>query len=384
MDQQKAITVNIVNRSYPPNSGMTGESAAELAAYLLDKGIQINALHVDADYRKGTVQKKTIGNSHKIKTFYNGKNKFLRLFSNLYEGISILRKSQSLKPDVTICMTEPPLLNICAALIFKKKQKWILWSMDLFPEALSSGRIVTTSGFIYNFLDRIVLKNKPWHIISLGEYQTRYLQNKFGADVTFTNLPCGIYKETSEGSMNPPSWAENKTKIIFGYCGNIGEAHSTEFITSFIDTLNPERHKLVLALYGSKAKEVLAYAEGKPGVEILGFVNRVDMKYIDVHLASLKKEWVNVCVPSKAVSSVCCGSALLYDGDAESDNWHLLQRAGWRLREENLNEEIASLLKTLDRATVEQKKSEAVKLAEELNEMKNAAFHQIYSKITSL
>jgi hypothetical protein len=384
MDDQKAITVNIINRNYPPNPGITGESAAELAAFLKEKGLRINVIHVDAEYQKNGQALKPIGNSYPIKTFYNGKNKFLRLFSNLYESIRLLRKSRSLKPTLTICMTEPPLLSVCAAMMLPKKEKWILWAMDLYPEALSAGKIITMDHWIYKMVDSVVKKNKPDHIIALGDHQANYLKSKF-SDLDVTVLPCGIY-DLPPGSFSRPHWACEEKKIILGYCGNLGEAHSDEFVFSVINNLNPAKHKLILAVYGSKAQKVLQYAKGKPAVEIVEFVKRSELGYIDVHLASLHDDWVNVCVPSKTVSSVCSGSAFLYYGKNDSDNWQLLKEAGWLLSNESTDDLEVGVAALLDQITtsIPEKKRAAGYVADRLHKMKKDAFERIYSKIVYL
>lgn len=382
MDEQKAITVNIVNRNYPPHAGITGESAAELASYLLERGIVVNIIHVDAVYRKEGTPQQPVGNSYKIKTFYNGKIKMIRLLSNLYEGVALLRKSQSLGPDLTICMTEPPLLSVCAAMLFTRKDKWVLWSMDLFPEALAAGKIISKANCLYRFLDYIVKNNKPHHVIGLGNFQINYMRQKFGSKMTFTKLPCGIFKLETMGASGPiPSWAMAPSKIILGYCGNLGEAHSYEFIISVIKNLDPEKHKFILAPYGSKAKKVLDFATGRSGVEIVTFVKKCELKYIDVHLASLKQDWVNVCVPSKTVSSVSSGSAFLYFGSEESDNWDLLKDAGWLLPPEtDFNQSVKEFFEQLD-STIGEKKLAAFRLIPQLQQIKQDAFLSIYRHI---
>ena len=70
----------IINRNYPPQKGITGHSANELAKYLLRKGLDIAVVHVDGEYAGGgQLESKVFGEVFSVKTFYNGKNKFLRL-----------------------------------------------------------------------------------------------------------------------------------------------------------------------------------------------------------------------------------------------------------------------------------------------------------------
>lgn len=381
-----AVRVNIINRNYPPHAGVTGESAAELAEYLTKAGLAVNVLYVDAEYRKGGPALAAIGSIFTVRTFYNGKNKLLRLFSNIYESVRLLRLSKRLNPDVTICMTEPPLLSVCAAVMLPRKHPWILWSMDLYPEALAASHLVSTKNPVYRVLDRIVRTRSPHHVIGLGAYQIAFLAQKFDDRVGFTSLPCGIYADDFERDpQRAPEWSKVDSRLILGYCGNIGEAHSVEFLASVVDNLDAAQHRLILAVYGSRARAVLDYAVGKPGVEIVDFVRRDELKYIDIHLASLKAEWINVCVPSKTVSSVCSGSAFLYHGEPESDNWGLLKDAGWILTKDggDLGDRIR---KWLDESpdSLQTRRKAARRLANQLIEMKRSAMASILSTVLAL
>jgi len=148
----------------------------------------------------------------------------------------------------------------------------------------------------------------------------------------------------------------------------------------FIDSINPDKHRLVLALYGTKADLVRAHAANKPGIIIVKSVPRNQLGFIDVHLVSLVKSWTHVAVPSKAVSSVCSGSPIAFCGDPTSDNWQLLQEAAWFIPLENGRKEaIAKLLNDITMEEVQQKKSAASKKAADLQ----ALIIQSYDTIAS-
>jgi hypothetical protein len=92
---------------------------------------------------------------------------------------------------------------------------------------------------------------------------------------------------------------------------------------------DPARFALVLALYGSGAEAVRARLQDAPHVTWAERLGHDELLHADVHLASLRPEWSHVCVPSKAVSSICLGRPVLFVGAPESDVWHLTHRAGW-------------------------------------------------------
>ena len=383
MDQKKEITVNIINRNYPPYRGITGESASELAEFLSNKGIKINVVHVAADYSGSPDVHRGAGTRYVIKTFYNGKNVLLRLLSSLYEGFRLAWKSHSLKPDVTICMTDPPLLNMWAVWL-RPKTPLVFWTMDLYPEGFWAGGLLSKKNFFYRFVDRIVLRRAPDHLIALGPCQQRYLQGKYNKQVPTSILPCGIY--LAQPHSERPDWASDTNKIVIGYCGNLGEAHSYEYVKLAIDAFDPEKHTFILSTYGTKAERILTYAKSlnKKGLIILPSVSRSNLRFIDVHLASLSNEWVNVSVPSKTVSSVCAGSTFVYYGVKNSDNWELLKDAGWLIENSRDPNAITDFLKMLDVEKIREKKLAATRLAKQLNDLQQASYLDIYTRVVAL
>jgi hypothetical protein len=385
MDNERNLVVNIINRNYPPSQGITGEAACELAVSLGKNNFLVNVIHVDASYGGGGNKINPVGNIFKVGTFYNGKNKYLRLIANLVEGYLLIKTSKQHPCDVTICMTDPPLLNLWASLLLRKR-KWILWAMDLYPEAFVSGRLISSNNFLYKKINKLLLKEVPQHIISLGPAQKKYLQEKYkNRVISYSLLPCGIYDEKEKINADIPYWANDKTKVYLGYCGNLGEAHSLEFLYAVADNFDAEKFKLILAPYGSKSVWLKKYVQSKRGIEIVESVKRSHLRFIDIHLASLSKEWTNVCVPSKAVSSVSSGSAFLYFGDEHSDNWILLQEAGWLLPwNENVEDGVKKFFSTFQHKELMQKKDAARKIADKLNFEKKETFHEIAVKIQEI
>jgi hypothetical protein len=182
-----------------------------------------------------------------------------------------------------------------------------------------------------------------------------------------------------------PCWASDREKIYLGYCGNLGEAHSLEFLYAVADNLDVDRFKLILAPYGSKSALLKKYVQGKSGVEVVPSVKRSHFWLIDIHLASLSKGWTSVCVPSKTVSSVCAGSAFLYFGDERSDNWVLLREAGWLLSwDEDIEAGVRKFFSDFRREELARKKDAAQRIAKKLNAEKNETFREIADKIREL
>jgi hypothetical protein len=218
-------------------------------------------------------------------------------------------------------------------------------------------------------------------LIALGRKQAEVLEKKYYGKSTnrldTTILPCGvIFYQTYESQL--PIWRKSDGKIYFGYCGNLNDAHNEEFLIEFIKAFDPEKHHLILALYGKKAHNVLEFAKNRAGITILPNVPRSQLNFLDVHLVSLRTKYTHLMIPSKAVSAVAAGGAILFCGSQESDNWDMLQEAAWLIREgANLGEQIQAYLSNLTAENLAIKKQNAQKLNTDLQQNVIKAYEEI-------
>jgi len=319
----------VLNRYYPPNPAVTGESASNLVDHLVKElpDARITVIHVEAPYSGGGEGKQPDVTLKSIKSFYHGKNKLLRFLANAIEGRRLLGIALE-HADLVISLTDPPLLNYWAGKLCNKKNiPWIYWSLDLYPYAFISSSIVSEENIFYKHMDRIFRSKVPSMLVALGELQADYIQRKWTDKVPHIILPCGIQNVDQKQQL--PSWRKMDGKIYFAYIGNMGEAHDPDFVIDFIDCLDESKHRFVLSGYGSKIGKVIEYAKNNRAVELVKSVNRNELHYIDVHLVSLLPKWTHVCVPSKAVSAVCAGQTVLFNGVDTSDTWQMFHPAGW-------------------------------------------------------
>jgi len=389
MGGENKIKVTLVNRYYPPNQSITGESAAELASFLIKKSsnFDVNVVSIDADYKGKVHSSDTIGNAHLIKSYYNGKSKIFRFFANFFEGYQLIKKAIKINSDVIICLTDPPLVNFWAGILCKKsKTPWILWSMDLYPEAFSSARLVSENNFVYKYLLKKINQNIPDYLIALGDVQKQYLFNKFNKEIDHNVLPCGIHNTPKNTEI--PLWRKDDDKIYFAYAGNLGEAHSDQFLSSFISLMDKEKHQLILSVYGAKSAKILTQSKNKEYITIIDRLNKPDFPHVDIHLVSLLPRWTNVCVPSKAVSAICSESTMLFNGINNSDTVQMFSDASWIIdfsndvkKEKN---ELDKFFKSINKSEIKTKRSNAKLITEKLNNDKLLAFEKLATFINSI
>ncbi len=374
--------VIIVNRHYPPNPGITGESAWDLAKYLIEKHqIEVHIVHIEGSDDGGGAKREPVGVVHTLSSIYDGKSKILKQLAGFLDGFLLIRKAKSIdKNAAIIVMTSPPLLPFWASMLLSSRN-WALWSMDLFPEAFVAIGMIAEKNAVYQWFLKKTYKNAPNKLIALGRKQAEVLEEKYYGDLTgkldTTILPCGvIFHQTYESQL--PNWRKLDGKIYFGYCGNLNDAHNEEFLIEFIKAFDPEKHHLILALYGKKAYKVLEFAKNRVGIVILPNVPRSQLNFLDVHLVSLRTQYTHLMIPSKAVSAVAAGSTILFCGSQESDNWDMLQEAAWLIREEaNLGEQIKEYLSNLTAEDLAIKKQNSQKINIDLQQDVLKAYEEI-------
>ncbi len=360
------MKVLFVNKFGPSANAITGKTANELATFLVNNGIEVEFLSIKSKYR-ATVEEEARVIPYKnnmIGGIYDGDHGLLRLLFSLLDGFRLLVSSLSIKKDVVIVMTEPPLLFFWFQLFrWTYKAKLAYWTMDVYPEAFVSNYLTTSKNIGYKFFSKIVYSKPPDQLIALGDEQRRYLEKKFITLPSYTIMPCGIISRDKY-----PGRKTGTDKIVFGYSGNLGSAHDPEFLLEIIHQLDPAKHHIILSLYGTKASIISDKIPVSEKVSYRKSLSYDEIAAIDINIASLLPEWNHVCVPSKAVSAICCSSPLLLNAEAGTDNWVMLQKGSWRIEpSSDYKNQVRDFLENITMEDVISKRQEAFSLSLQLN-----------------
>jgi hypothetical protein len=373
-----AQKVTFITRHYPPSPNINGEAVCDMVQYLAQEyGIESTIITMDRAFEgKGGAHRQPEGHVIKLKPIFNRSNKLFRFISLLYDGIALTLKAKKQGDGLIVVTTSPPLLPFWASIFFTRKTHWAFWSLDLFPEGFMATKMIGEKNPIYKWLIKKTYSSHPKHLISLGPKQAEHLRGLFRQEIPTSILPCGVFFYQDKSEVKP-SWYDSE-KIILGYCGNVHDPHNPEFIERVIDNIDPQSQLLVLALYGTKAERVKTYARGKNGIIIVDSVPRNQLHFIDIHLVSLTAGWTHLAVPSKAVSAITMGCPILFCGSPNSDNWHMFQKAGWFISEDdNMNQDVKRFFNLLNRKSVEEKKALTIGLYEDLKQSVLRTYQEI-------
>lgn len=366
----------IITKYFVPHSNVDTNAVYDLIVKFLaeDPKIDIHVVTSGSNYKidiklrefKEQILKRIT--VHQTKTIkIQTKSNIKKFIFGLIEGFQLIKKAKSLNIDTIITLSNPPLIIALANNLLKSK-KLFYWSFDLYPDAFVSDGILSKRSKSYQLLDRLTYKFSPYGILALGENQFRYLKNKFRSNsIKKILLPCGIHN--IKKAKVEPKW-HHKDKINIAYVGNIGKAHSAKFLKNFIRVAEKyDQIHFFLTIYGFHAEEIRQYISenGFQNVRFTESVPQNEMGYIDIHLVSLNESWTHVSVPSKAVSAVCSGSAIWFNGSKESDTWKMFETCSYYSN--NNISEIEENLSQLNHLDVIRKKERANNIALQLIEL---------------
>ena len=376
--------ITIITKYYSPSTTIDAVSVNRLVYLLREQcpNIHVTVITTSSGYGKGgrysvVELDKFSGVNVKSINFpwKNLKNDFLKFVTGLVEGLVIIVRSLRVRSDLIITLSNPPCINLWSALLLKGRN-WCYWCFDLYPDALFAANCSKNQGFIRRVIERVFYYNSPKLVCALGVNQLDYIRKMYRSkNLQGIILPCGIHE--TQSLEDRPLWASNE-KIIIGYVGNVGRAHSSEFLLNVIrSAIQRPDIVMVLSIYGYHSKAILDEVKLMAAINIIIIPNvkQSELSWIDVHLVSLKPDWTHVSVPSKAVSAVCAGSALWFCGSKQSDTYTGFACCSYYSFEDM--GAVSILLDTLSRESVNFKKSEAVKCRDQLLKCEKASVIKI-------
>ena len=387
--------VIIITKYFVPNKVVDSESVYQMIVRLkqLDPNLTIHIVTTDSTYKSEIIDADKYNFNilsdlqvHKIQSVQPKSNSSLSKFiANLKEGYHLVKKANELNIVNIISLSNPTLILMWCNLYLKKK-KFFYWSFDLYPDALVADEILSQKSILYKFFHKLTYSNNPKVLIALGNYQYAYLCKKFKKTISKIILPCGIHEEkiNKNNLYDLPGWV-NDEKITLGYIGNIGRAHSLQFLKNIITLVKDRKDiKLILSFYGFHANSVNDHIKqiNANNIVVVDFIEKKFLNLIDINLVSLKDSWNNISVPSKAVSAICSGSSLWFCGPEDSDTWGMFNSCSYK-SSENIND-VKKVLNEISKNDVSEKRKKALLIKDNLIDTEKLAYMKLIEELNSL
>lgn len=340
-----------LNQHYLPDIAPTGKYLANLGEYLVRNGYRVTVICSHGKYLGGQQNvpyKETLHGIEiiRVPATSMGRSSNIRRLVD-YSSFMLLTLWYALfkvnKPDMICCLTTPPMLGLLGYLINKiKGVKYIIWSMDLHPEAEKALNMLPRFRPLVNLLIKLgrFVYQQADSIVSLGPEMTRLINKYPVPSKNIFEIPTWengqlIRPLNGEAHKNDFSFiSRSQDKFVVSYSGNIGLVHDIETISKVIYRLSNQKEILFLFNGGgprlSELQDFVKRHQIK-NVEFHPYVSRNRLVYTlnraDVHWYSLKKSCTGIAVPSKMISYMASGIPQIFIGSPHADNAQTVKAA---------------------------------------------------------
>ena len=257
-------------------------------------------------------------------------------------------RSRKRQPDIIVIGTDPMFAVVTAIPIkfFLSRTHVVHWCFDLHPEAAFASGMISESSLISRAV-RAVMRagyNRCSMIMDLGPCMRQILQGYNNKAPCKELTPWALLepRERVEPDLTTRKKLFGNAKLAVLYSGNFGEAHSfLEFLSLARALRDVSEIHFCFAVRGNKADELKdAVRAEDTNISFAGFASSEELENrlgaADVHLASLRKQWAGIAVPSKFFGSLAIGRPVLYSGPTGSaiGQWIKKFNIGWVLNSE--------------------------------------------------
>ncbi len=352
------MQIALINLFYPPAGAPTGVLLADLVQALHADGHACHVLtsasgHVGADasgtHEADGVVVSRIGSIDEHARGIAGK--LLSYLQFLFQAHRILHAMRPV-PDVVVCQTTPPFCGLLARRLLRRKQvPYVLWCMDLYPEALESHGWRRLARCLRGLADRE--RESATTVVTLGPDMTRRVRLAT-PEAEVREIPVWSRVHGSEAARRRAlelrrsrGWSDDNVVLL--YSGNMGRAHSADGFRRLAQAAKASGSRLRFAFCGACPAAASWRRTWGEGIEWLPPVAEGELAAhllaADVHLVSQRSGWEGVVVPSKYQTACALGRPVVFDGPVRSaiHEWIAEGQTGWFLPECTLEGLVAEL-----------------------------------------
>ncbi|HEY3183390.1 MAG TPA: glycosyltransferase family 4 protein [Gaiellaceae bacterium] len=257
-----------------------------------------------------------------------------------YLTLGALRALVLPRPDVVLCMTDPPMVGDVALVVARRfGAPLVVVSEDVFPEiAVELGRLRNPALVgLLGFLTRYYLRNAD-RVVAIGETMERRLQEKGADPERMRVIPNWVDTAVLTPQPRDNDWARGKGlagRFVAMHSGNIGHAQDLDNLiraTTFLRDL--EDFRAVIIGFGARYEEHVALAARIEAdvVRFLPYQPRDmlarSLSAADVHFVGLSRGLAGYVVPSRLYGILAVGRPVIAAAEADSETARVVDEVG--------------------------------------------------------
>ena len=325
----------IINQYYPPDNSATAKIIKEIAEEL-NKRYYVTVISGRPSYRPKKFHKKYIFRrqiQNKVRIERVGSSSFLRhrmagrIFNYLTFICFATIRAITIKADIVISMTDPPLAGLCGVISAKfNGKKFIYCIQDLHPDMAIAAGLITKGLFskIWENLHRWILLNSDT-IISIGEDMRNRIISKGIQPEKISVIRHGAEKTqkfVSKGNNTLDLICEDFSFTII-HAGNLGFYGAWDTLIQAIKKLEDENVGLVFVGDGAEKSRLKFKVSNNRQIRFIPFRPAEEIPIVlaagDIHLISIRKGLEGMVVPSKIYPILAAGRPILALAPGASD-----------------------------------------------------------------
>jgi colanic acid biosynthesis glycosyl transferase WcaI len=333
----------VLNQYYWPGFEATAQLLTELCeALAADMDVQVltGVLHAHEDEPRKTVHngveiiRVRSTSFERSKIAARGSNYATYLTSALLSGI------RGPRPDVVLCMTDPPIVADIALLVARRyRAPLVVISQDVFPEiAIQLKRL--ENPLLMSILRRLVALylRRADRVVAIGDTMRRRLEEKGAKPERLRVIPNWVDTARLRPLEKANPWARNAgldERFVVMHSGNVGHAQDLDSLvraSTFVRDLDDLR--IMIIGTGARHAELVALAEllEVDQVQFLYYQSRgvlpQTLSSADVHVVGLAPGLAGYVVPSRLYGILAVARPVIAAADAESETAQVVESVG--------------------------------------------------------
>lgn len=330
----------VLNQYYWPAIEATGQLLSQLCAGLAED--------FDVTVVTGVVPGTAPGREHHdgveivrvASTAFDRRRLLLRATNySTYLAQSLFTALRADRPDVVLCMTDPPVIADVALFVARKfAAPFVVISQDVFPEVavelkrLDNPVVVAALRFAIRFY-----LQRADRVVAIGETMRTRLAEKGADPDNVVVIPNWVDVDALTPRARDNDWAREQELVepfVVMHSGNIGHAQNLDsLIRSATFLRDLDNLRIVLIGGGARRQELkdLARLLEVEQVRFLGYQPRQvlpeSLSSADVHVVGLAKGLSGYVVPSRLYGILAVGRPVIVAADAESETAQVVLEA---------------------------------------------------------
>jgi colanic acid biosynthesis glycosyl transferase WcaI len=257
------------------------------------------------------------------------------LFESVREGL------RSPRPDVVLCMTDPPVVaNVALVVARRFRAPLVVISQDVFPEiAVELGRL--TNPAAVNLLRVLVgaYLRRADRIVAIGETMRERLEAKGASADRISVIPNWVDTESVQPKPKDNEWSREREladRFVVMHSGNVGHAQDLDTLvraTTFLRDLDDLR--AVVIGRGARHAALVELAERLDVEDAVQFMNyqrreelSLSLSAADVHVVGLARGLAGYVVPSRFYGILAAGRPVIVHADEQSETVRITREVG--------------------------------------------------------